>query len=515
MNRRQNQKYKRIGLAALSAGCISFLLLFGGLSFADKPENPIETGKKSKAMSEIMLVDDFTAKTASGFQKNAWTFTGKGERLIQIGVPMIRVAGDVAPKADNGYRLASLDLTREGQPFDASRYAGVRLAFKADKATYAIQLRTSDCKEPGQFYQASIKPNGTWQVATIAFKEFAAHGLSAKLDLAHLTQIGLAGAASSSRVDLSVSRVIFYAGAAPEFKRLSAEEEAIIAHRGTEAPWSGQYVKVTDKGAYTCKRCGTVLFGSSDKFQSECGWPSFDDAIPGTVLRFPDADGRRVEIVCATCGAHLGHVFEGEGLTKKNTRYCVNSLSIDFAKGAIPAVAAPKPQPEPSKTPEREEAIFAEGCFWGTQSMFQKAPGVLETTVGYTGGHTENPTYKEVCTGTTGHAEALRIVFDPRKTTYETLVRLFFETHDFGQEDGQGPDIGDQYRSVIFYTTKEQKATAEKVIQQLHAMGRKVATKVVAASKFWPAEEYHQRYYEKNGKAPYCHFRRSVFDTTK
>jgi peptide methionine sulfoxide reductase msrA/msrB len=255
---------------------------------------------------------------------------------------------------------------------------------------------------------------------------------------------------------------------------LSAQEEAVIVRRGTEAPFSGQYVKSAGKGAYACKRCGTVLFRSSDKFDSECGWPSFDEARHGTVLRLPDADGRRVEVVCATCGAHLGHLFEGEGLTKKNARYCVNSISLDFARDDAAQTGAPKVKSEVPKVksdlpkaPARETALFASGCFWGSEYIFHEAPGVLETTVGYTGGRTEHPTYGEVCSGRTGHAEAVQVVFDPGKTSYEALVRIFFETHDFTQVDRQGPDVGTQYRSEIHYLTKEQKETAEKVIQTL------------------------------------------------
>jgi peptide methionine sulfoxide reductase msrA/msrB len=150
-------------------------------------------------------------------------------------------------------------------------------------------------------------------------------------------------------------------------------------------------------------------------------------------------------------------------------------------------------------------AIFAGGCFWGVEYYLQKAPGVISVTSGFTGGHVRNPSYKEVCTGTTGHAEAVRIIYDPDKTSYEKLLKLFLEIHDPTQLGGQGPDIGDQYRSEIFYQNDEQKKIAENNIAVLKAKGYKVVTAVTKASEFYQAEDYHQDYYFKNGKLPYCH----------
>ena len=221
---------------------------------------------------------------------------------------------------------------------------------------------------------------------------------------------------------------------------------------------------------------------SDDKFDAQCGWPSFDDQIEGAVKRIPDADGIRTEIVCANCDAHLGHVFEGEGYTDKNTRHCVNSISMNFV---------------PASQRKTARAIFASGCFWGTEYHLQRVPGVISTTVGYTGGHIENPTYKQVCTDRTGHAEAVEVVYDPTKTSYEKLARLFFETHDFTQLNRQGPDIGKQYRSGIFYLNDEQKKTAEELVQTLRDRGFDVKTEITKASKFWPGEDYHQDYYNK------------------
>lgn len=297
------------------------------------------------------------------------------------------------------------------------------------------------------------------------------------------------------RVGLGLLLLVF-SGARPQEKKmklnpLSPEEKQVLLNKGTEAPFSGKYVHYKENGVYVCKQCDTPLYRSSDKFDSHCGWPSFDDAMPGAVRRQPDADGRRVEILCAACGGHLGHVFTGEGFTAKNVRHCVNSISLQFIS---------------AETMKPQKAYFAGGCFWGTEHYFKQAEGVLSTTVGYMGGHTKNPTYRQVCNENTGHAETVEVAFDPTRTTFEAIAKLFFEIHDPTQADGQGPDIGDQYRSVVFYTDDEQKKTAQRLVSLLKEKGLNVVTQIVPAETFWPGEEYHQDYYEKTGKKPYCHF---------
>lgn len=278
----------------------------------------------------------------------------------------------------------------------------------------------------------------------------------------------------------------------PGYNSLSKEEAQVIINKGTEYPFTGKYEKFTGKGTYVCRQCGAALYYSDSKFDAKCGWPSFDTEIKGTVTKHPDPDGMRTEITCTNCGAHLGHVFTGEGFTAKNTRHCVNSISLDFVPAHVEAG-------------RYGTAIFAGGCFWGVEYYMQKAPGVISVTSGYTGGFVKNPSYKDVCTGKTGHAEAVKIIYDPTKTSYEKLVRLFLEIHDPTQAGGQGPDIGDQYRSEIFFLNSDQKATAEKWLKVLQDKGYKTTTAVTKASEFYEAEKYHQDYYFLNGKTPYCH----------
>lgn len=282
----------------------------------------------------------------------------------------------------------------------------------------------------------------------------------------------------------------------PPYNELTAKEEHVIINKGTERPFTGKYYDHSASGFYTCKRCGAKLFESADKFESHCGWPSFDDQVEGAVKKVPDADGARTEIICANCQGHLGHIFLGEGYTAKNSRYCVNSISMNFS---------------PALQKNTQTAIFASGCFWGTEFYLQRLPGVISTTVGYTGGNLPHPTYKQVCTGTTGHAESVEIIFDPRQTGYEEIARLFFETHDFTQSNRQGPDIGPQYRSAIFYLDDQQKQIASQLVETLRHKGYDVKTEITPAAEFWPAEKHHQDYYNDNGKKPYCHTRTKIF----
>lgn len=271
----------------------------------------------------------------------------------------------------------------------------------------------------------------------------------------------------------------------------------IVKNKSTETPFSGEYESLDDEGTYLCRQCGIALFRSHTKFHSGCGWPSFDDEIKGNIKSIPDRDGRRTEILCIRCDAHLGHVFLGEGFTDKNRRYCVNSLSLDFVKNL--------------NVDDTKEVILAAGCFWGVQYYLERLEGVLKTEVGYTGGQKDNPRYQEICEGNTGHYEAVRVLYDPTKMNFKSLIKFFFEIHDPTQVDGQGPDIGEQYQSAIFYYENEEKQIAEELRQELNTFGDAVVTKILPAQIFWRAEDYHQHYYQKNKQQPYCHFYRKKF----
>ncbi|MEA5027909.1 MAG: bifunctional methionine sulfoxide reductase B/A protein [Sphaerochaeta associata] len=269
---------------------------------------------------------------------------------------------------------------------------------------------------------------------------------------------------------------------------LNAQESQVIINKGTERAFTGAYTDTEEEGTYYCRWCNSPLYSSQSKFHSGCGWPSFDDEIPNAVLRYPDADGSRTEIVCATCQGHLGHVFTGERFTEKNTRHCVNSISLVFRQ----------------ETPVAE-AVFAGGCFWGVEHLFEQKKGVYSAVSGYTGGTLADPTYQDVLTHTSGHLEAVKVYYNPLEVSYEDLAKFFFEIHDPTQTDGQGPDIGNQYLSAIFYRSRSEFDTAVRLIEILEAKGLKIATTLRGAAIFYPAEEYHQDYYVRKGSQPYCH----------
>lgn len=277
-----------------------------------------------------------------------------------------------------------------------------------------------------------------------------------------------------------------------KLEQLSDFEKHVIINKGTELPYTGKHLYNKKDGIYTCKVCDSPLYKSDDKFDSNCGWPSFDDEIEGAIKRVKDADGKRVEIVCNTCGAHLGHVFTGEGFTKKNIRHCVNSISLNFKEDVD------------AKT-ELKKAYFAGGCFWGVEYYLEKLDGVQEVTSGFMGGKLKNPSYKDVIYKNTGHLEVVEVLYNPNKITYEALAKMFFEIHNPEQVDGQGPDIGEQYLSAVFVSDTSERKTIQKLINILESKGYKVATTIREKKEFYKAEGYHQDYYEKKGSTPYCH----------
>lgn len=272
----------------------------------------------------------------------------------------------------------------------------------------------------------------------------------------------------------------------------------VVCHKATEYPHTGAYNSLQTAGTYLCRRCGWALFRAKQQFHAGCGWPSFDSQIDQRIAQFPDADGERTEIVCGRCNAHLGHVFVGEFLTQNNLRHCVNSAALDYVLD--------------NQVLDTGEAILGGGCFWGVEHFFRLFQGVVKVESGYCGGSLANPSYQDVCRGDSGHYEVVRVVFDLAHTDYSHVIKRFFEIHDPTQRDGQGPDRGQQYQSVIFFYDEAQMAIAEHRIEQLQAKGFDVATRLIAMQTFWPAEDYHQAYYLKHNKAPYCHKPVSRFD---
>ena len=300
-------------------------------------------------------------------------------------------------------------------------------------------------------------------------------------------------------------------------QKLSAEQFAVTQRCGTEPPFRNAYWDNHQPGIYVDVVSGEPLFSSLDKFDSGTGWPSFTQPLKGTEIaekKDTSFGSVRTEVRSKQADSHLGHVFEDGPREKGGMRYCINSASLKFIPVAEMAQAGYGKLLEPFvaagliKAPSSETAILAGGCFWGMEEIIRQLPGVIKTTVGYSGGKTADPTYKEVCTGTTGHAEAIEVVFDPARLSYEGLLDYFFRMHDPTTLNRQHNDVGTQYRSAIFYTSEAQKQTAESVkakLEQAKKFNRPITTEITAASKFYSAEDYHQKYLVKNPGGYTCH----------
>ena len=274
---------------------------------------------------------------------------------------------------------------------------------------------------------------------------------------------------------------------------LNEEEKKVIEEKGTEAPFSGEYENFYEDGIYLCRRCGAPLYRSEDKFDAHCGWPSFDAEVAGAVRRTLDEDGVRTEITCERCGAHLGHVFEGEKMTDKNIRHCVNSISMEFV-------------PKDSRS-FIEKAYFGGGCFWCTEATFQRLKGVKSVLPGFAGGEKENPIYEEVSGGHTGHAEVIEVEYDSSLVSFEILLSVFFAVHDPTTLNRQGADVGTQYRSIILYIDDAQKEVAQNFIKKLEAekyFEKPIVTEIKPLGKFYPAEDYHKNYFKDHPEVAYC-----------
>jgi len=268
------------------------------------------------------------------------------------------------------------------------------------------------------------------------------------------------------------------------FSDLTPEEIHILKNKGTEAPFTGEYNEHFDAGIFICRACENPLYESNTKFNSGCGWPSFDDEIEEAITRYEDSSGGRIrtEICCSNCDGHLGHVFAGEQITEKDTRHCVNSLSIRFKPYA-----------------QLQKATFGAGCFWSVEKLFKATEGVYLASVGYMGGDTDMPTYNQVCSGTTNHAEVVDLYFNTEKVSYISLLNLFWENHNPTTVNRQGLDSGTQYRSVVFYHNDQQQKEAEQSKREQQASWEnEIVTQILPASAFYRAEEYHQNYLNKN-----------------
>ncbi|MFV0564685.1 MAG: bifunctional methionine sulfoxide reductase B/A protein [Flavobacteriaceae bacterium] len=280
--------------------------------------------------------------------------------------------------------------------------------------------------------------------------------------------------------------------------QLTPEQYRITRNKGTEMAGTGALCSVYEAGRYDCVCCNTPLFDSTIKFDSGTGWPSFTQPITPNAIKYRKDTSHgmvRVEVMCNVCDAHLGHVFP-DGPEPSGLRYCINSESLVLEAS----------NPKISEKQTVEVATFGGGCFWCTEAVFQEVKGVQKVVSGYAGGTAPGkPTYKEVCSGLTGHAEVVQVTFDANILSYKELLEIFMTTHDPTTLNRQGADAGTQYRSVIFYNSDAQKITAQEVLGELKPyFDAPIVTEIKPLTKFYEAEGYHQDYYSNNPTQGYC-----------
>ncbi len=314
-------------------------------------------------------------------------------------------------------------------------------------------------------------------------------------------------------------------------ERLTDEQFQVLRSKGTERPFCGTLLDNKKEGIYTCAGCGLPLFSSDSKFDSGTGWPSFFQPVgKGNVVEQIDRSHGMVrkEINCGRCDGHLGHVFD-DGPRPTGLRFCLNSESLNFTESdKLAEIADPAAEKsaanadshdvEIKNTPARQTsagkkktatAVFAGGCFWCTEAAYEQLEGVTDVESGYAGGKKENANYTAVSTGRTGHAEAIRVTYDPERITYDQLLDVFFDAHDPTQLNRQGADKGTQYRSAIFFTGDEEKSAAQAKMDELKkkkAFDRAIVTTLEPLTEFYPAEDYHQDYARNNPLQPYVQF---------